>query len=819
MPERRPPETGAQAAAAAPVSPLRWAALGALLIGALLPASAGVEAFPYWDLDPTRSWTPTTGIQPALTVALAAVSLLGAALALLAQAREEKHTPLVELALVTVGSLGVLAHALLAPSLHEGSSDGLEHAARSAHWLALVWTAVGIAPLARDPRLRSIILAVLAGFAVPLLAKGLLQVLVEHPATIAAFDRTKLAVFESKGWLPDSPAALAYERRLSQPDASGWFGLSNVYASFMGATAAGLGAAVVATLVRARRLALPTLVALGVALAAGVGLALSHSKGGVGAAGLALGAASLIAIAARVRPAWRPRLARLVGPGAVVAVLAAIAARGMLWTDLGERSLLFRAFYAIGSLRIWRDHPLAGVGPDGFQDAYASAKVPIATETVQSPHSVLFDWTATLGLFGLAWAVWLVWRSTRLFVDRPVEIERSDTSTDATKPDRDTLRFTAAVVAACSLGGAFIERGLATPEFAVARVLSLAGWLAAAVLLLRFMRTNAGAWFAAVSGLTLVAHAQIEVTPVWPNAAPLFGLWLGVATAGGRTRLATEAPDPAKTGRRRHGAAVALSSAVLPAAIAVWMLAAPARSLMLWQSALGDAAATVRPAAMFREAFEAAARTQDRGALQQIANDLSRVTARTVPARPETVAGAIESFALARLEPATDALADAIQERPMHPGTRTARGRVLLEIGGFHPDDSLASGSVLLAVEDAMDGQSDAGPRIALHDWAGTVPVRAAEIRMARLGLELSDERIRGLLSVAIAPALVAAERDPFAVRPAVRLMDLHTRLGDPDEARHWAEIALLLDANTMLDPIAGLTDAERARAEALVGD
>jgi hypothetical protein len=77
--------------------------------------------------------------------------------------------------------------------------------------------------------------------------------------------------------------------------------------------------------------------------------------------------------------------------------------RGLIWTDLGERSLLFRAFYAIGSLRIWGEYPFAGVGPDGFQDAYAAAKIPIATETVQSPHSVIFDWTATLGVFGLAW--------------------------------------------------------------------------------------------------------------------------------------------------------------------------------------------------------------------------------------------------------------------------------------------------------------------------------------------------------------------------------------------------------------------------------
>ena len=70
------------------LSPPRWFALGALLVGALLPACAGTEAFPHWDLDPTRTWTPVTGITPPLSVAFAALSMIGASVALLTWLRE-----------------------------------------------------------------------------------------------------------------------------------------------------------------------------------------------------------------------------------------------------------------------------------------------------------------------------------------------------------------------------------------------------------------------------------------------------------------------------------------------------------------------------------------------------------------------------------------------------------------------------------------------------------------------------------------------------------------------------------------------------------
>ncbi|MBZ0172934.1 MAG: hypothetical protein K8E66_11175, partial [Phycisphaerales bacterium] len=58
----------------------------------------------------------------------------------------------------------------------------------------------------------------------------------------------------------------------------------------------------------------------------------------------------------------------------------------------------------------------------------------------------------------------------------------------------------------------------------------------------------------------------------------------------------------------------------------------------------------------------------------------------------------------------------------------------------------------------------------------------------------------------------------PHAIRPAVRLMDLAPRLGWAGETRAWAEEALRRDTLTRLDPLVGLTEAERERAERFAG-
>ncbi|HQR39835.1 MAG TPA: hypothetical protein PLF26_15715, partial [Blastocatellia bacterium] len=66
--------------------------------------------------------------------------------------------------------------------------------------------------------------------------RGIEQVFIEHPGTVENFKRNRDAILAAQGWPPDSAMARGYERRLMQAEATGWFGLSNVYASFAAAS-------------------------------------------------------------------------------------------------------------------------------------------------------------------------------------------------------------------------------------------------------------------------------------------------------------------------------------------------------------------------------------------------------------------------------------------------------------------------------------------------------------------------------------------------------------------------------------------------------
>ena len=798
-----------------PVSALQWCALGGVLIGALIPASAAVELFPYWDLDPTSQWVPPTGIGPTMMLGLVVLALLSGGLAMVAEARRCGSVSIAQVVLAGLGSVGVIAHTVLDGPLHDGAVDGIEHAVKAAPWLALVWGAVGMSHLCRDRRVRTVAIAILAGFTVPLMTKGVLQVYVDHPATVAEFESTRQAVFESNGWRPDSPAALAYERRLMQAEASGWFGLSNVYASFMGAIGAGLIAACAAAIGAQRRITQTTWIAMGVAACTIAGLLLSKSKGGIGAMGLSLALCAGFAVVRRWKPGMGSRLGGFVGPAAVVLVLAAIGVRGLIGTDLGEKSLLFRAFYAVGSLRIWGEHPIFGIGPDGFQDAYAAAKIPIATETVQSPHSVIFDWTSTLGVFGLAWVAWLVWRSTRLFDG----LGDSKDADEALIPiSRDMVRGAVLVVASIGLVSAFIERELATPAYAIARVAGLAGWIGASVGLMRLVRTNAGGWLMAGAGVALVAHAQIEVTPVWVNAAPLFGVWFGMATVGRVPKRVNDADPVSESARRgvlpRFGF---IAKPVLPITLAAWVAASVWAPVWRWESNLKAAALVVRPGAELRSAFDEAVAGRDRAGLQGVAGDVSAMAGSAVPARPETLDRAISGLELALVEAALEPLGEASGFRPAHMHTHQARGRLLLRLGASHPDLDVAKGSIIFAVDEAKALPSYRPRSTGAWDWYGVASAQGYDLWQARTGEPAEASGALHPGDAIVAWMMLAQRRTPHAVRPAVRLMELWARAGLPEEARVWAAEALRRDGLTGLDPISGLTDAERARAEALL--
>ena len=215
----------------------------------------------------------------------------------------------------------------------------------------------------RDERFKRAALGVMFGFLALLALRGAQEVYIDHAQTMRMYRADPERFLASHGWTADSSMARQYVRRISQPEASGWFGLSNVYASFavFGTVAAAgwvIGAA------KSRR-------GLGWALAAaalcGFALFLSQSKGGVAFAGFGIGLLAIGWLFSRVGNAvpplrgsepttpatggLRPRLTLLrrcaamsIGPLCIFGVLAAIAVRGVVGERIGELSILFRAF-------------------------------------------------------------------------------------------------------------------------------------------------------------------------------------------------------------------------------------------------------------------------------------------------------------------------------------------------------------------------------------------------------------------------------------------------------------------------------------------
>jgi hypothetical protein len=293
---------------------------GVALVGipTLLRTCVAFEPFPVWNADPFSLFLPETALGPAAALALDLITLLGAMLLLLV-ARTGR--PLLAACLLSTGALAV--------ALHTAASPDPTHVAEIASpWLAALAAAVGLAHLPATSPARLALWSAALGLVALFAARGLVQVFIEHPATVADYATTRDAFLAARGWSERSPMALLYERRLHQPEATGWFGLANVFASFAAAhTLAWLAIAIAAC--RAR-LARPSVIAILAAAAAATSLTLAGSKGAAGA--LLLAAIALVIV---LRAGHRARIAVALVP---ILAIAAVIARGLVGETLDERS-------------------------------------------------------------------------------------------------------------------------------------------------------------------------------------------------------------------------------------------------------------------------------------------------------------------------------------------------------------------------------------------------------------------------------------------------------------------------------------------------
>lgn len=809
---------------------LRRVGVAIVLAGFLCRAMSLLSPLPGWDIDPlvfgALPGRGLGGIGPAESIIIDCLALMGAALlALGARARARTIWPDACVALLAVvGTTSVVWHARFGGPDH-GPSIG-DHRIGIA-WLSAVCAGGALFMARRDAELRRAAAAVLLGFVVVLAAKGAVQLFIEHPQTVSSYRSDPARYLAGQGFSPDSPMARAFERRLLQAEATGWFGLANVYATFAAGFAVAFCVLAAAAIRRGAGLA-PAWrwVAVASAVVALAMLAAANAKGGVMAAGAGAGALALALLAVRVRslsagPVGGRRIAWIggaVGALAVFGPIALVAVRGMIGERIGELSLLFRWFYMQGAARIFAAHPF-GVGPDGFQQAYLLAKPPISPEEVTSPHNILLDWSATLGVAGLAWCVLLVLAAGAAGRALFVHAQRTDPAEPRAATERNSLRLVLIVPGVAVLGAAWIERGAITPETAILRVVGLGLWCAAAVGVYHTLACARTAGLAlGACALAVIAHAQIDVAASWTQSAGPVAVLVALAA----TSLGVAAPFQGAASRPA-GAIGLVVLAVIAAAILN-----PVRA-MRWQTHLLAARIEVADIAAVHERLNdlAEGRSQGDSPAAVFAWVNSAITRRSAQPPPavEFTPGALRER-IARLE--SIALPRAAAHLLLAAQVCPEDWRPRREASRLHLRAAMACAEGLGDRPGALSNFDQAIAAMGLPDprLPATAPhaASASEWRwLAIVYLERSSfaaasgESTRAMQDAAAALSAYgnAAALDPWNLELAVRAMRAARHAQDPAAARLWAEKVLELAPLMRLDPLArGLRPEERAEAE-----
>lgn len=759
----------------APLTPLLWAA--ALVTGPVVKAMAGYDPFPGWSGDPFLFTTPIVSLTPQIMLAIDAVILLSAlGIVLTARAAPRHAAP------VWCTALFACAVALLHAGW--GRSFDLGAFVAGSSWASAIVGACSAWHIASvDPRARRLIIAALLGVFFPLSAKGVLQVVFEHHATIENYFNTRGQFLEAQGWLPDSPMALAYERRLFQAEASGWFGLSNVLATLAAsASVAFIGLAWGAIRYGHRRLvpamALPALIGVGT-------LYLTFSKGGWAALAWGLGALVVMLVLSRRGGRNATRVAMGLGLASVLVPLLCVALRGAMGERLSELSLLFRWFYMQGAARILGEHWLAGVGPDGFREAYLLVKNPLAPEDPISPHSIFLDWFTGLGLAGAALSAVLVWFA--------MQASGAGRVLHGTIPQGVSsfweTRLAMLVLAIGAVVNAVVEHAMATPDAAVTKLLGAALSIGFVIpISLALCRTpRAGCCAIGAGALAGIAHLQIEMTGTTPGACAWILMFIGVAAS----------TDDVRSWRTPRVAA-AIGVGVL---IALVLSRAP--RVAWWERSLRKAAGEVMVVPEFNERVARIMNSQGprEPLLRELAGDLTPLVGRSVEPTLNGVCDAIERVYEGVIATSTKHIERAHKAIPSHLPTAQALGRLVIR-AAQRQEARGGSGAMAAGLEQV----SLLGDELLAIPGADSAMALAwvAQIREAQGQADGSIRHfeVGRLLKLAI-------ERSPRDPLLAARLAVALATSGDGAAAREWARTAIRLHEYRRLDPLSGLPDRD----------
>ena len=725
---------------------------------------------PVFDIDPALDPSPFAGAGPALGCALDGVVLL-CAVALIGRAHRSGGRAALRVAMPVLA----LSLPLAAVGGWWGMADG-EQLWRASSWLAGVVAVAALLALAsadaRTARVCSAAaVAAVCGTLAILAVRGASQVLSEHPATVAHYDANRASVLSSQGWTAGSPQALAYERRLRQREATGWFGFSNVYASLAASGAVLLvGVALVRTGAR-RALLSATAAAALVAL-----VLVSGSKGGIAAIAVGFAAAAVaMALSGRVSSVPLLRTALIAAPLCALALpWARWHAGGLEW---GERSLLVRAGYLHSAWEAVRASPVLGWGPAGFQLADISFRPSWSVEEVSSAHAAIADWLAALGapagLALVAALIVIVWCVPRALSAPVVRADPSEQSEDARSASRTAMGAIAVawlIGIGCELG-ALDMVGLLVRALALAAALLVARQAATAATCPKQVALGACAVGASAA---LLAHGQIDMTFWLPASAPVAWLLIGACAAVGCARTAPEEPALDSLPRDRHGTAERMP---WPARLARATVASVGIALLVAGGSLAR-----QDYVMVRAAEEVAAGGGDAPSRARAAQQLLYVWTIEPARSPVAVAAAKEAFAAMRALPPDAPREDADRIRAV--------------------------------VHDALEAAGVAGE-------LNAAAFAAAQAR-ARLAVAAAKRQWMGW-----AAALESCERavalDPRSVGSWITLAEAREGARDRQGAADAIERALEADASYALDPVRQMGDARRraweSKARAMRGE
>ncbi|MGV6813496.1 MAG: O-antigen ligase family protein [Phycisphaerales bacterium] len=745
-------------------------ALGGLWLVALLAVSRAMiehDGFPWWASDPFVFSPPVVGLTPIQAIGMNLGVMLASGVSLIGLWIKGVRMGLISSACLTIGSLWIAYHAF----------HSIETVLIGSNLLAMmcVFFVASFAHKVGDAQ--RILAGVSLGFVLLLVVMGLYEVFVIHPETMKNFEHTRESFFAARGWTPGSFEALAYERRLSQPEPIAWFGLTNVYASFVGA---GALAFVMLSWVNRHR-AVMRLVCVAAALCSVLALMLSGAKGGIGAVGLGL---LVFFVMGRFPKSSFTRNAMVISCSLV---MLGLIVRGVIGERIGELSMFFRWQYLVGSWRMFVEHPIWGVGPGAFQEHYTLLKPDLSPEDVASPHNLPAALIALLGIGGIA--------CVGVFISRLREVlpclqsNGADADAVAAPPPIVMKRVVQLTILAIAIA-AVISLRFGAPAMNMELVgVQVFGGLLWAGLALVIIRLDARELNPALlaGGLVLMIHAMIEVTPTWMVSGMLWALLVGLAVYGDGSHAqsdTTQQPNGAERVVRTMGS---LPYGFLGLGLIVAGGAIGYRSFAIgrWERELYRAAMPAVP----------------------IAQEHDRLGGQTTPE--------LNRREYASRQQAIEHLLEAVESRPTHMPTRIAASEQMLWFGSVHrsmnqPELARQDWERAIAVLEEGVVHSSGGSG---YQWLGTVAYGFAtafpNAHDRDQWLKLAEDSWeRGI------------ERSPHNPHLAFKLMNLAHERGEGAKAKQWAQRARALHEMSRLDPLRGLSETDlEAVDRILAGD